>query len=357
MSIRRAASCCQPRQVSSVPRGARTGRAPGSAFIRVPGAFPSASRRSGLARRRRRDHHVLGLEQYVIGPKAGSTAGDERLAPAQRGLGAPGHAAGRSACPLVEGIAPLAKASAPNAPGRSRTTSAYTRLPLPVSTATAVSMDVAIFDRAGSVNAAAASSESSRTGMPSMASGRKASSVGSSVTGWCRRAASGSAADRRSQDAGGSRCRSPRWRSVCRGRSAATRGERQCRDEACNNQPEPVPAPPLGARDSQLPPHDREARVVDGELEAASLPERRVGRAGLVGPRIRLGIRLDGRESAPGEVLDDREDERLGQAPPRAAGVVAMHVITAGSGALGSFGYRSRSVWARGYAESGPNWQ
>ena len=29
MSIRRAASCSQPRQDSSLPRGARTGRAPG----------------------------------------------------------------------------------------------------------------------------------------------------------------------------------------------------------------------------------------------------------------------------------------------------------------------------------------
>ena len=34
-----------------------------------------------------------------------------------------------------------------------------------------------------------------------------------------------------------------------------------------------------------------------------------------------------------------------------------MHVITAGSGELGSLGYSSRTRWARGYAESGPNWQ
>ena len=40
-----------------------------------------------------------------------------------------------------------------------------------------------------------------------------------------------------------------------------------------------------------------------------------------------------------------------------AAAVVAMHVITAGKGASGSFGYSSRRRSARGYAESGPNWQ
>ena len=40
----------------------------------------------------------------------------------------------------------------------------------------------------------------------------------------------------------------------------------------------------------------------------------------------------------------------------RASRVVAMQVITAGSGAAGSCGYSSRGRWARGYADSGPNW-
>ena len=41
----------------------------------------------------------------------------------------------------------------------------------------------------------------------------------------------------------------------------------------------------------------------------------------------------------------------------RASAVEAMHVMTAGSGASGSCGYSSRSRDARGYADSGPNWQ
>ena len=48
---------------------------------------------------------------------------------------------------------------------------------------------------------------------------------------------------------------------------------------------------------------------------------------------------------------------RWARPSPRASAVVAMQVMTAGSGASGSAGYRSRVCWARGYAVSGPNWQ
>ena len=67
------------------------------------------------------------------------------------------------------------------------------------------------------------------------------------------------------------------------------------------------------------------------------------------GSGARLGIGLDGREAAAGEVVADGRDERAGRGPgPRASAVVAMQVMTAGSGASGSAGYRSRVRWARG---------
>ena len=74
--------------------------------------------------------------------------------------------------------------------------------------------------------------------------------------------------------------------------------------------------------------------------EARPTP-RTPGVAALVasGPRAELRVRLDRREAAAGEVVADRRDEAPWRGPaPRASAVVAMQVMTAGSGASGSGG-------------------
>src|SRR5690348_8961615 len=78
MSIRRTASCGQPRQLSSVPRGARTGRAPGSAVIRsgLAEAVQHDEAQALVARRRHRDEDALVLEPHVIGPQAARAGPD-----------------------------------------------------------------------------------------------------------------------------------------------------------------------------------------------------------------------------------------------------------------------------------------
>ena len=89
----------------------------------------------------------------------------------------------------------------------------------------------------------------------------------------------------------------------------------------------------------QLSADDREALVIHGEREAGRDPEVRRRRARRVGPGAPLRVRLDRGEAATREVVADRLDERARMARPRAsAAVVAMQVITAGSGASGSCG-------------------
>ena len=75
------------------------------------------------------------------------------------------------------------------------------------------------------------------------------------------------------------------------------------------------------------------------------------GVAALVASGRRAGrrVRLHRREAAAREVVADRRHQPPGQTqPPRASAVVAMQVMTAGSGASGSAGYRSRVRCARG---------
>src|SRR6478752_767211 len=91
MSIRSAASCSQPRQVSSGPRGARTGRGPDigpSLLLQVRDDLLAE-----LARPERGDrHHESVAEMDVVGLGAARTGPDEDIATGDgRALGA-GHA-------------------------------------------------------------------------------------------------------------------------------------------------------------------------------------------------------------------------------------------------------------------------
>ena len=72
MSIRSAASCAQPRQLSSVPRGARTGRAPTELIVSsMAEAYPPSSRRitgkrsSAIARAKPTDSQNSGVAALV----------------------------------------------------------------------------------------------------------------------------------------------------------------------------------------------------------------------------------------------------------------------------------------------------
>ena len=111
-----------------------------------------------------------------------------------------------------------------------------------------------------------------------------------------------------------------------------------------------TPRSRIGARRSdKLPPHDREPLVGDGPREADRLPELRGRGTRRVGACPDLRVGLDRGEAAPGEVVAHRRDERPCASPsPRASAVVAMQVMTAGSGESGSDGYRSRVRCARG---------
>src|SRR5687768_7512881 len=67
---------------------------------------------------------------------------------------------------------------------------------------------------------------------------------------------------------------------------------------------------------SQLPADDREALVVDGDGEADRLPEPGERCARRVFTGSPLGVRLDRREAATGEVVADRFDETTSVALP-----------------------------------------
>ena len=112
MSIRSAASCGQPRQLSSVPRGARTGRGPAAAGGVLAIADESTSRGSasvaqplddafaepaGLADRYDGDDRLLVGQVDVVRVAAAAAGADERLVAADLRLGVPGLAAGRLA--------------------------------------------------------------------------------------------------------------------------------------------------------------------------------------------------------------------------------------------------------------------
>ena len=127
-------------------------------------------------------------------------------------------------------------------------------------------------------------------------------------------------------------------------------------------QPRQVRSVPRGARTgrarrrSQLAPHDREAGVGDGDREAQRLPERRPSRRSAGRRRGSGRGRPPRRRShAPPGRRRRRPPRRAAWPSRRASGVVATQVMTAGSGMIGNCGYRSRSRWARGYADNGPN--
>src|SRR5689334_1361364 len=109
MSIRSTASCCQPLQDSSVPRGARTRRAPGSGgFMAAIGSWQPQALEQLLAEaavtdRRRGDQDVLVLEPHVVGVHARDAARDVRLAIRDDGLRVADHAARAGARTLVVG--------------------------------------------------------------------------------------------------------------------------------------------------------------------------------------------------------------------------------------------------------------
>src|SRR5262245_58120542 len=93
MSIRRTASCCQPRQRMSVRGGAVKGRAPGKAVIAV---CPPSLREVGeehepealVARRVVRDEDALVLEPHVVCPEvAGGARADVDVVPGDVLLG------------------------------------------------------------------------------------------------------------------------------------------------------------------------------------------------------------------------------------------------------------------------------
>ena len=74
---------------------------------------------------------------------------------------------------------------------------------------------------------------------------------------------------------------------------------------------------------------------VDRDLEAAADPERRARGGGLVRGERQVRVRLDGREASPSRGRRRRPPPSIRANPlPRAAGAVAMQVMTAGSGEL-----------------------
>src|SRR5215471_16679401 len=97
MSIRMAASCGQPRQVSAVPRGARTGRGPEAAppaGVAVIGGSSSSQLSSSQSSGRRR-HRLNDL--------AGSPGPRDSSSPVRSRPGGPGGRGGRDMAGAVEG--------------------------------------------------------------------------------------------------------------------------------------------------------------------------------------------------------------------------------------------------------------
>src|SRR5688572_10735971 len=94
MSIRRAASWAQPRQLSSGPRGARTGRgpAPDMAVRLLLQPLDHALAEAALAGTLHRDQHVPRRQVHVVGPHTAGARSDEGLATRDDGLGVPVHA-------------------------------------------------------------------------------------------------------------------------------------------------------------------------------------------------------------------------------------------------------------------------
>src|SRR6516225_8035443 len=113
MSIRRAASCCQPRHESSAPRGARTGRAPGRAWALMA---PSSSTKTvhhelaepaGTERADRDDPvDVVGQVDVIRDDAAGAIADPGVVAADRRLRLVPGDPAGLRAGAAVERLAP-----------------------------------------------------------------------------------------------------------------------------------------------------------------------------------------------------------------------------------------------------------
>ena len=101
---------------------------------------------------------------------------------------------------------------------------------------------------------------------------------------------------------------------------------------------------PEDALESQLPPHHREPLVVDGDREPGRRQKSAVAALVASGRAPRSGYVSTAREpaTARGRRRPPRRAAVRGRAP-RASRVVAMQVITAGSGASGSCGYSSRS--------------
>ena len=111
-------------------------------------------------------------------------------------------------------------------------------------------------------------------------------------------------------------------------------------------------------RGSQLPPIDREPLVVDGDARSPSRSQKRASRRSSrrAAPRAPDTPRRPRTRAGRGRRRPPATSRMRGRRR-RASAVVAMQVMTAGSGASGSCGYSSRVRCARGYADSGPNWR
>ena len=382
MSIRSTASCCQPRVERVVPRGARTGRGPEGA---APGcsvlmARESTSRRGsprpnarrvalaqaaggrpaacGGARQGRRP--AISCSPNRRSPSENSETSTPALAHV-RVVDAQAAGAGRDVDgPAAELRLRVGRRRRPPGRRRPRRRCRASRRNRPRSRRPARRLrhharrQVARRRRRsrtpraprwrrthGSVTASANASGSSSTATPDRRPGRTASSDGSSTASApgraTRRPAGGRRARRGSEPSarrGSARAR-PTATAVRGGRRGGGRGRhgRAARSAAARPAAAASAAPAATGASPELPPQDREALVRRGDGEAQPLPERR---------RRRRSSRRASRRP-PGRSRPPRTRARRGRrrrprpacaASPRsrAAAVVAMHVITAGSG-------------------------
>ena len=133
---------------------------------------------------------------------------------------------------------------------------------------------------------------------------------------------------------GGARSRASRWGVAAGGDRGARQGAAPQPAAASAEATRPGPGPRRASPSSRRTTGKRSSAAATCEPER--LPERRRCGARRVGRRADLRVRLDGREAAPGEVVADAPRRAVAASPrPRAPRVVAMHVITAGSGDCG----------------------
>ena len=366
MSIRRAASCAQPRQESSGPRGARTGRGPdmrAGAYSRRPATSRSPSCRSPMAVIETRMSSPSAT-WYVCAPPL--QARDEDRPPGDLALARGRDATGRLAGRLVVGRPPPAVARgvertrpetddardrevvarrAPR-PGRSR----WPRRPRPGPAMPRCSpMSRRPPRPAGRRPSTGRRSSNDRSTATPPGRPRRSPTGSARVTtrrptspASAGRSASASRRSRRHAGLVASPSHAMNPSAATRSAIAAGRIPRPADRRRLRSAPAASPGtarPRSRGRTRRLP---RRPASPHSSRRAARRPRGRTRRPRSLATRGRR--RRPGRGGAPG--------------PRRApSAVVAMQVMTAGSGAAGSRGYRSRVCCARGYAVSGPNWQ